>query len=169
MKSLIVQYTDRLALVDDEDFERLSLFRWNFNGRSNIQRRVPTGHKSLANEVMSTVGIVYDHKDVDCFNNQKYNLRITTYQLNNANKFKRLAVGSTSKYKGVSVYRDGRFRGRLIFNRKQIHLGIFDTEIEAAKAYNKAAIEKFGEFARLNEFDLDSTTLDIRSSVVITA
>lgn len=59
--------------------------------------------------------------------------------------------GSTSNYLGVSWFkRDSCWRGWIKHNGKQIHLGYFDTEVEAAKAYNEKAIELFGEFANLN-------------------
>lgn len=59
-----------------------------------------------------------------------------------------------SRYKGVSfkrdIHRNKPFRSRIFVNKKEVHLGCFSTELEAAQAYNIAAINHFGEFARIN-------------------
>jgi hypothetical protein len=58
---------------------------------------------------------------------------------------------TTSKYKGVFwCRRAGRFRARIVLNRKQFYLGTFHNEEDAARAYNAKAIELFGKFAYLN-------------------
>lgn len=60
-------------------------------------------------------------------------------------------LGSFSKYHGVSWRTDSkRWRASFRLKKKYIHIGHFDTEIEAAKAYDKAAIEKFGLDVKLN-------------------
>lgn len=58
--------------------------------------------------------------------------------------------GSSSKYMGVSRYKNKRWRARLQYNGRQMHVGHFDSEIEAARAYNVKAIQLFGEEAKLN-------------------
>ena len=61
------------------------------------------------------------------------------------------AENSTSQYKGVYKRKDiGKYRARVYYNRKEIHLGYFDTGMKVAKAYDKKAKELFGQFARLN-------------------
>jgi len=61
---------------------------------------------------------------------------------------------STSKYKGVHfIKKNKRYRARIGVDYKHIELGCFGTEIEAAKAYNEAAMKYHGEFAQLNKFD----------------
>lgn len=63
--------------------------------------------------------------------------------------------GRTSRYKGVFWYaRDKRWAAKIKVTGKQIHLGYFDDEEEAAQTYNEAALEHFGEYARLNEIRL---------------
>lgn len=91
-----------------------------------------------------------DHIDRNPLNNDISNLRLAnpTESQQNRNSKK----GSTSKYKGVSIRdRKSPYRASICVNKKRISIGSFLLEIDAAKAYNKAAIEYFGEFAVLNE------------------
>jgi len=83
-------------------------------------------------------------------NNIWTNLRKATNSLNSANKKK--ASNTKSKYKGVSIHKSsGLWRARLKINKNELHLGLFKDEIEAAKAYNNAALKYFGEYCRLND------------------
>ena len=91
-----------------------------------------------------------DHRDRDKLNCLDENLRFCTRSQNNQNreKFK----NNTSNEKGVSWYKiTQKWRARIGVNNKPKHLGYFDTKEEATEAYNKAAIENFGEFAVLNK------------------
>lgn len=98
-----------------------------------------------------------DHIDGNRLNNSISNLRVTTNRENQMNcKKNRFMNGkpTTSKYKGV--YRNKhskKWRGQIYIDGKTKHLGLFDSEIGAAKAYNRAAIKAFGEFAKLNIID----------------
>ena len=66
----------------------------------------------------------------------------------------RKAVQKSSKYKGVSFHkRQCQWTANIRYTNKLYHLGSFDYEIDAAKAYNQAAIKYYGEFALLNKFD----------------
>jgi len=94
-----------------------------------------------------------DHKDGNRLNNLISNLRRCTIQQNNQNAKKTSKITS-SKYKGVnfSTYHM-KFKASISVNKISIYLGIFSSEIDAAKAYNEAAIKYFGEFAWLNKFE----------------
>jgi len=102
-------------------------------------------------------GMEVDHKDGDGLNCTRGNMRVCTSSQNKANKIKQ-SNGITSQYKGVNWFRYdplryakvGRWRMEICFEGKRISK-YFDTEIEAAKAYNKYALELFGEFALLND------------------
>lgn len=90
-----------------------------------------------------------DHINRNKLDNRKVNLRICTNSENGRNKGTR--KGSLSGYKGVSKHRD-KWQARIRLNGEQTYLGIFENIIDAALAYNKAAIIVHGEFACLNEF-----------------
>lgn len=56
----------------------------------------------------------------------------------------------TSRYKGVYLQTDGKWRAQICVNYRKLNLGSYATEIAAARVYDAAALEHFGEFARLN-------------------
>jgi hypothetical protein len=87
-----------------------------------------------------------DHQDGDGLNCRRSNIRVSTPSLNTANAGKR---PGSNPYKGV-LKRGSRWIARIKVNYTSRHLGTFDTPEEAARAYDRAAVETFGEFARLN-------------------
>ena len=90
-----------------------------------------------------------DHKDQDKSNNKIENLRECDYSTNGAN------LKSKRKYKGVFYdKRDNLIFSQIRFNNKSIRIGTFKTEEEAARAYDKKALELFGEYAFLNYKEL---------------
>jgi AP2 domain len=88
-----------------------------------------------------------DHADGNGLNNQRYNLRRATTAQNNANKCKQ-RNGLTSQYRGVTTHKKHPGKWRATAKGKDI--GYFDTPELAARAYDCAALEVFGEFANLN-------------------
>jgi hypothetical protein len=92
---------------------------------------------------------ILDHKDQDKENNRIDNLRPATWSQNNVNK-----MGRDGVPRGVRSLKS-KFSAQIGVNHKCIWLGTFDTKQEAAHAYNKAAIEHFGEFAVLNPIGED--------------
>ena len=92
-----------------------------------------------------------DHINGDGLDNRRDNLRVASKRQNNANRAKR--PGFTSAYLGVCTTRGGRWLAEISDGGRQRYLGQFDTEAEAALAYNAAALEVHGEFARLNVVD----------------
>lgn len=87
-----------------------------------------------------------DHISGDKLDNRRCNLRVATNHQNRFNQKPRKA----NQYKGVyRCYK--RWVAQITLNYKRHYLGIYKTEEEAALAYNKAAVELFGEFARLNQ------------------
>lgn len=155
-------------IVDDEDFERLSLFKWNDTSRKSIFRSERSKlsarikYTSLASEVMQKPHVKFDHKDRDYTNNRKDNLREYKYHGDNmANRLKFKGKYS-SKYKGVSWHKQRKkWIASISIDNTRKHIGCFDNEDMAAYAYDKKAFEVHGEFAQLN-----FNTSDIKGKLV---
>ncbi len=150
----------KFTLVDNEDFDRLNQYRWQYNKKDDCGQRnvgVPGSRRTktlcMAPEVLQTTKMV-DHKDGNGLNNQKFNLRECTTTQNGYNRKKQ--KGASSIYKGVSFDSySKKWRAELwtrnIFNKRiRITIGFFLNEEEAAKAYDDKARYEFGEFAALN-------------------
>lgn len=137
------------AIVDDEDFERLSVFSWTWHqtgiDRSFLETSKKRIYVCIANQVMQNFESTFDHKDRNFLNNQKENLRTATRYQNNCNR----EGWGLSKYKGVD-FSKGKYRARIQYKKKCVSIGAFDTAEEAARAYDLKAIELQGEFACLN-------------------
>jgi len=100
-------------------------------------------------------GFLVDHINGNRLDNRKSNLRFVTNQQNIFNSQKRQLIisgGNPSKYKGVTWMTDrNKWRSRITLDGREFHLGVFESEQEAALAYNKAAIKFYGEYANLNK------------------
>lgn len=152
----------KVALVDDEDFEWLNQWKWHYTKRGYATRTTWDGVKShkvkMHREIMklgdfSKDSFEVDHKDRDRLNNCKSNLRVCTRGQNEINKPKK--IGASSKYRGVCFSkRDGLWIASLCINKnKRAYRQTFQTEMEAALAYNEQALIHHGQFANLNIID----------------
>lgn len=148
----------KFAQLDDADFEFLSQFIWHarkdlhcwYAGR-NIPGEDGTQSSVLMHRVIADApaGVLVDHWDGDGLNNQRLNLRCCTHSQNNKNKHK--AAPATSKFKGVYWKRaSSKWESSICVDYKRKYLGLFLDEQDAARAYDSAAQQHFGEFAALN-------------------
>lgn len=140
-------------LVDDSDFEFLNNFQWRikkapktFYAITKINGTDIGMHNLLLPSPL--LSLVPDHKDRNSLNNQRNNLRLSTFSENCANRNPRKG---SSKYNGVSYYKTtNRWVAQIVCKGVHMHIGYFKTETEAARAYDAKASEYFGEFAKLN-------------------
>lgn len=154
---------NKRATVDDVDFDYISsLGKWYVmvnRGLFYAQRQNPsaadkkiTMHRTIMESIVGPIPSHYvvDHIDGDTLNNSRGNLRICSDIQNLRNS--RLSKANKSGYKGVSWKKHcKKWLAQIQFEKKCYHLGLFADPVEAAKAYNAAAVKYFGEFARLNE------------------
>ena len=142
-----------VALVDDGDYDRLNKHKWSVESTVSGIRyavRAEEGQRIKMHRAIldAPTGIEVDHIDGDGLNNTRQNLRLATHRQNSYNVAKKNR--GKSKYKGVSWRADRKkWKATLTFG-KQIYLGLFDNELDAAIAYNRAAKLYFGQHAWLN-------------------
>lgn len=143
-----------VALVDDEDYARVLQFKWcvdigphvTYAMRKDENNKTQRLHRFILGITDSRVRV--DHKDHNGLNCRRYNLRDSQGR-NNQNTTKR--VTNTSGFKGVSWSKDKKkWTVRLRTEGHYRFFGYFDCPLEAACAYDMAAVKHFGEFAHCN-------------------
>lgn len=144
------------ALVDEEDVPLLGKIKWHVHRHRNGAMYATGRIRGVKKKILMhrlllgvTDGVEVDHKDGNGLNNTRDNLRVCTRTQNMRNTRKRRSL---SKFKGVAFQKDRPKTPWMagIFCGKKFNLGRYATEEEAAKAYDAAAAEFFGEFAKLN-------------------
>jgi hypothetical protein len=147
----------QFATIDAQDSELVGRYQWH-------AQRTRTGYVAAHGEYVGRkrVRVLYmhqllaaspdlpcvDHRDHNQLNNRRSNLRPCTYSQNAFNR-KKYRVKCTSQYKGVMLYK-GQWRAQIYVDKKVKPLGVFETETDAAMAYDRAASRFYGEFANTN-------------------
>lgn len=153
MKTILLT-KGQVAFVDDEDFDAVNVYKWHavpkrrrfYAARKFIDQEGRKVTQYLHHFLLPGVARV-DHRDGNGCNDQKGNLRPATNQ-QNCQGFRQPKVGASSKFRGVTWHRQrGKWAAQLCCGGKHISLGLFTSEVEAAKAYDKGALKYFGEFA----------------------
>jgi len=145
----------KLGIVDEIDRPIIEENRWHaakMNGKWYVKRSLPKGktiylHRMILNAPDS---LIADHIDGDGLNNRRCNLRLTN---SFGNVFNSSPIKNCiSVYKGIYFNKALKtWHARIQYHGIRHHLGYFDSEIEAAQAYNDKALEFFGEYAWLNK------------------
>jgi hypothetical protein len=144
----------KYAIVDPERYEEFARYKW-FTKRCDNRFYAVRWEKDKSVKMHQVIigteeGKVIDHINGNGLDNREANVRFATQQQNCWNQRKQRGRTS-SKYKGVCwVKKRDQWRARITFNGKVIHLGRFETEEAAARAYDAKAKELFGEYAWLN-------------------
>lgn len=147
------------AIVDDEDYEHLIQHNWYSRKTKNTIYAVANMNKTTVQMhrfiMKPERNFMVDHKNRNGLDNRRENLRICTRSKNLMNS-KKPGGKLTSKYKGVCYQKQSPghlkcWKAEIRLNGKSIFLGYFYSEIEAAKAYNIAAVKYFGDFSNINE------------------
>lgn len=147
----------RFAIVDAADYETLSKHRWYWQASRNGSGYAGRGgggtprvlmHRQIAGPPK---GMVVDHIDGNGLNNRRSNLRVCTTRQNLLNRGPSRERREKGHFKGV-YFRPGSSRPHVAirYRGKYVHVGTFATAAEAARAYDRKALELFGEFAYLN-------------------
>lgn len=147
----------KVAIVDDEDYERVTSFRWSATKNAVSDTWYAKRNKSencsyalLHRFILNApLGCEIDHINLDGLDCRKSNLRFATRQQNAANVPVRKQANKVSRFKGVGWNKNGYWAASVKVNGKE-KSSYWPTEHEAAMAYNRMAHEAFGEFARLN-------------------
>lgn len=145
----------KVALIDDEDYDRVSRFKWGAVESGGIFYATRTEQKAgrktttrMHRFILSAnAGDAVDHRDGDGLNNQKANLRLATALQNSRNQRRR--ADNRSGFKGVKA-NGTKWMARIRTKGDRIFIGNFSTKEDAARAYDAVARVLFGEFARLN-------------------
>lgn len=153
-------------IVDDEWYEMLSAVSWGV-----VSNKKPGGKKisyavfsitkngkQIKDQMHRVITDAPKNKQVDHINGNTLDNRFCNLRICDQSENKRNRIGwykkTSSKHKGVCWDKArGKWLAKIRLNHKQINLGRFKTEKEAAMVYNEAALKYHGEFARLNVLD----------------
>lgn len=155
----ILSTCGKTILIDDSDYTAVSRWKWQVNKRGYVRRTVKTpgvgdrtGHTVLLHRFLFSLTtnerhLRLDHRNGNKLDNQRSNLRFATQSQNLQNSLS--ANMKRGQFKGVHQVRQ-RFFAAISVGGRTVCLGGYPTAIEAARAYNAAAVKYYGEFAKLN-------------------
>lgn len=149
-------HPETYAIVDPCDFDFLNQWQWRVNDQNYVIRTVTFDGKQYIRRMHRIVAdapeeIHVDHKNGNKLDNRRANLRLVTPRQNSLNRSRNEKRARGVVYKGVYSNKNAStYTARINVRGKHTYLGSFKTQIEAARAYDRAAREHYGEFAKLN-------------------
>jgi len=154
MKLLLLVSADKRILLDDTDLQLLGHLYCSISQTNKLIVSCPL--KTLRTQYLHRLILqpldtqVVDHINGNGLDNRRINLRICEQLHNTQNRA--LNKNSSTGYKGVSRRTaTSKFTASIRVKGTKIHLGNFTFAVDAARAYNEAAVKYFGDFARLNK------------------
>lgn len=145
----ICYYNDNKGffIFDKEDYEKIKDFTWDCSYKGYAKSQKISAHRLIMD---CPEDMVVDHINHKRNDNRKFNLRICSAVENSRNRKK--SSSNTSGVNGVSYRKEkNKWRARITYNRKVIHIGDYETLEEAQKARKEAEIKYYGEFAYKEE------------------
>lgn len=145
---------NKVAWVDDNELQRCNFFFWSQQKDGYVRGKVNGRTVLLHQFILHYPKCEIDHRNGNRADCRKHNLRLSDPTTNQQNSSKRSVYAGkkpSSQYKGVGWHQQARkWYAGIVVDSQRKHLGLFVEEIDAAKAYDKAAREYFGDFAKLN-------------------
>jgi hypothetical protein len=156
----------RIALVDDEDYDFLTRWKWQFNADGYAVHSTHVAGKAIKIPMHRMImnaqkGEIIDHINGSRLDNQRANLRRATRAQNAQNS---IQVRNWTGYKGVQPLPTREYLAAITVDSREIHLGIYPTPARAAQAYDKAAVAHFGSDAMTNEKFLSILLKNLRET-----
>lgn len=157
MKIISLTNSDELVQVSDEDYDFLNQWNWQIDKKKSIRRcewingikTVIIMSRAIAERIGLDLSGDIDHEDRDPTNNERENLRAATRSQNQANVG--LRKDNTTGYKGVHFHtKTQKYIAYINVNGKRFNLGYYFYAVNAAQAYDRAAIKYFDKFAWTN-------------------
>ncbi len=146
----------RVTIVDDEDYDWLTTWKW-CTSQGYAARSVASDHVDVIYMhrllLAAPPKMVVDHINLDKLDNRRSNLRLCTRSQNCYNR--PASKSSRSGVKGVFWDNEkGKWLSQICVSGKRIHIGRFNSMEEAARAYNDAARDVFGQYAYINPLEV---------------
>lgn len=145
----------QFAIIDAEDADCILRFKWSFQGQYAHRQLPKSEHPGKKKVYMHRVianapdGMMVDHINGNCLDNRKSNLRLATHALNASNSKSRTT--NTSGFRGVTwATRSRKWKAQISISGRCLHLGLFESPTDAARAYDNKSREVRGAFAVLN-------------------
>lgn len=146
-KTVILLFKDNKILIDKNDYEKISKHSWCISKTgyavSNIDHKVTKMHRYILG--LSNPKIIVDHINHNKLDNRRKNLRLCSDFENSRNT----TVSKNNKlgHLGISLTKTGKYRARLMLNRKEIWLGSYHKIEDAIKAREEGEKKYFGKYA----------------------
>jgi hypothetical protein len=147
----------KVAIIDDEDFERVAAHKWQAAKNGNITYAVAfIGHRPLRVQVkmhrlimgVTNPKILIDHKNGNGCDNQKQNLHVVSQSFNlrqTGKQCMKRGLQPSSQYKGICWVKSLKYwKASMRFNGQRFHCGYYNDEISAARAYDRKVVELIG-------------------------